>query len=141
MTVFESSPVGGRLRVVELGGRKYESGGSIIHNSNKYMLDLLELCQLQKKKPLAGETFSLGQKNIVFQVIQEEKAAERRWLIFSLPGVGLLPSGQAATGSDLRPAPALETGAILPRGPPGLPDHLPPAGQRGGLPQCGGAPD
>ena len=139
--MFDNSLVGGRLRAVELGGRKYESGGSIIHNTNKYMLDLLELCQLQKKKPLAGETFSLGQKNIVFQVIQEEKTAERRWLIFSFSGVGLLPSGQAATGSDLRPPPALETGAILPRGPPGLPDHLPPAGQRGGLPHCGGAPD
>ena len=59
--------------MVELGGRKYESGGSIIHNTNKYMLDLLDLCHLQKKKPLAKETFSLGQKNIVFQVIHEEK--------------------------------------------------------------------
>ena len=58
---------------MELAGRSYESGGSIIHNTNKYMLDMLEVCQLQKKKPLAKETFSLGQKNIVFQVIEESK--------------------------------------------------------------------
>ena len=78
MTVFDNSPVGGRLRALELGGRKYESGGSIIHNTNKYMLDLLEVCQLQKKKPLAKETFSLGLKNIVFQVIHEEKPERKR---------------------------------------------------------------
>ena len=80
LTVFDNSPVGGRLRAVELGGRKYESGGSIIHNTNKYMLDLLEVCQLQKKKPLAKETFSLGQKNIVFQVFHEEEP-ERAQLV------------------------------------------------------------
>ena len=91
ITVFSSSPVGGRLKVLELAGRKYESGGSIIHNTNKYMLDLLELCQLQKKKPLAKETFSLGQKNIVFQVNHAEKQ-ERSWFIFSLAGMGIFPA-------------------------------------------------
>ena len=68
ITVFESRTVGGRLKAVELDGRKYESGGSIIHNDNKYMVDMLEVCQLSRKIPLAKETFSLGQKNIVFQV-------------------------------------------------------------------------
>jgi len=65
--VFESSTVGGRLKTVQLGGRKYESGGSIIHDANKYMVDMLEVCQLERKNPLPRETFSLGQKSIVFQ--------------------------------------------------------------------------
>ena len=72
ITVFESSDVGGRLKAVELAGRKYESGGSIIHNANKLMVEMLEVCQLQRKIPLAKETFSLAQKNIVFQVNSDE---------------------------------------------------------------------
>ncbi len=32
-------PVGGRTAVVDFGGHLYESGGSVIHTSNKYLVD------------------------------------------------------------------------------------------------------
>ena len=32
-------PVGGRTAVVDFDGHLYESGGSILHNSNKYLVD------------------------------------------------------------------------------------------------------
>ena len=36
--VFEASNrIGGRLHTVEIAGKKFESGGSIIHPKNKYM--------------------------------------------------------------------------------------------------------
>ena len=69
MTVFEKDDVGGRLATVEIDGRMYESGGSIIHNSNKFMLNYLDICKLRKKKPMTSETFSvLAEDGIVFQV-------------------------------------------------------------------------
>jgi prenylcysteine oxidase/farnesylcysteine lyase len=35
--IFEPRHIGGRLRVINVGGREYEAGGSIIHPRNKYM--------------------------------------------------------------------------------------------------------
>ena len=41
--VFEASNrIGGRLDTVEIAGKKFESGGSIIHPKNKYMGDFVE---------------------------------------------------------------------------------------------------
>ena len=38
ISTFESSlHLGGRLATVEVGGRFYETGGSIIHSANQYM--------------------------------------------------------------------------------------------------------
>ena len=69
LTIFESDKVGGRLATDNIGGRSYETGGSIIHNSNKMMLDLLDKCQLKKKKPLPSETFSvMSSEGPIFQV-------------------------------------------------------------------------
>ena len=71
VTVFERDEVGGRAATVEINKRKYEAGGSIIHNSNRFMRDFVELpgCNLGVKKPLSGETFSLLNDNgIIFQV-------------------------------------------------------------------------
>lgn len=39
IVLFESSVLGGRLATVEIGNRLYESGGSIIHPENKYMVE------------------------------------------------------------------------------------------------------
>ena len=41
--VYEkSSKVGGRLAIEEFNGHWYEAGGSIIHSSNKYMVDFIK---------------------------------------------------------------------------------------------------
>ena len=48
----KGSNVGGRTAVVEFDGHVYESGASVIHTSNKYLVDLAKkfgkLCQLVK---------------------------------------------------------------------------------------------
>lgn len=41
--IFESNKIGGRLATVNVGGKEYEAGGSIIHSRNKYMKDFVEL--------------------------------------------------------------------------------------------------
>ena len=72
ITIFEGDKVGGRLATDHIGGRSYETGGSIIHDSNKMMLDLLDRCQLKKKKPLPSETFSvMSSGGPIFQVQAE----------------------------------------------------------------------
>jgi len=40
IVVYEKDRIGGRLATVEMGGRHYESGGSIIHPRNRYMANL-----------------------------------------------------------------------------------------------------
>ena len=37
--VFSDGPVGGRTAVIEMDGHTYESGGSVAHSSNKYLVD------------------------------------------------------------------------------------------------------
>ena len=67
--MFEEGSVGGRLATANIDGREYESGGSIIHNSNQLMLEFLDICGLQKKVPIPDETFSiLSQNGPMFQV-------------------------------------------------------------------------
>ena len=70
ITVFEKTGnVGGRLSVARVDGREYESGGSIIHNSNRMMLQFLDICHLKKKQPISSETFSMMNDGVaVFQV-------------------------------------------------------------------------
>jgi len=68
ITVFEKGEVGGRLATVEVNGRRYESGGAIIHDANRYMVEYLDLCGLQRRKTPADERFSLHKSGkIVFQ--------------------------------------------------------------------------
>ena len=68
ITVFEKGEVGGRLATVEVNGRRYESGGAIIHDANRYMVEYLDLCGLKKRKTPADERFSLHKfGTIVFQ--------------------------------------------------------------------------
>ena len=67
--MFEEGSLGGRLATANIDGREYESGGSIIHNSNQLMLEFLDICGLQKKVPIPDETFSiLSQNGPMFQV-------------------------------------------------------------------------
>ena len=40
--VFSDGAVGGRVATVSIGGRVYESGGSVIHKSNQHMLGFAE---------------------------------------------------------------------------------------------------
>lgn len=37
--IFEANKVGGRTALVDIGGKEYEAGGSILHKKNKYMVD------------------------------------------------------------------------------------------------------
>ena len=38
--VYSDGPVGGRTATAEVDGHLYETGGSVIHKSNKYLVDL-----------------------------------------------------------------------------------------------------
>lgn len=40
--VFEKAVIGGRTDVIQFDGHKYESGGAVMHSSNKYLLDLAQ---------------------------------------------------------------------------------------------------
>ena len=68
ITVFEKGEVGGRLATVKVDGRHYESGGAIIHAANRYMVEYLDLCGLNKRTPPSDESFTLHKNGeIVFQ--------------------------------------------------------------------------
>ena len=43
MDMYEGGGVGGRLATVNIEGRQYESGGSIIHPANAYMLNFTNM--------------------------------------------------------------------------------------------------
>ena len=70
ISTFESSPLlGGRLATVEVGGRFYETGGSIIHSANRYMTNFLDICKLKKKQSAPDAPFSLHRDGeVIFQV-------------------------------------------------------------------------
>ena len=69
ITVFEMGEIGGRLATVEVDGRRYESGGSIIHAANRYMVEYLDRCGLRRKETPGDEPFTLHKDGkVVFQV-------------------------------------------------------------------------
>lgn len=39
--VYSKDPVGGRLATVTIGGKEYETGGSILHPKNHYMIQFV----------------------------------------------------------------------------------------------------
>lgn len=39
--IYEANKIGGRLATAKVGDFEYETGGSVIHTSNKYMEDLI----------------------------------------------------------------------------------------------------
>lgn len=57
--IFESNKVGGRLATVSFGEDEFESGGSVILPSNKYMKDFVKLLNLY---PRPAPTVQKGQK-------------------------------------------------------------------------------
>jgi len=68
ITVFEMGNVGGRIATVEVDGRRYESGGSIIHLANKYMVEYLDHCGLNKRQPPQDDRFTFYKDGkMVFQ--------------------------------------------------------------------------
>jgi len=68
LTVFEMGKIGGRLATEEVEGRRYESGGSIIHSANRYMVEYLDLCGLKKKETPQDDPFTLHKDGkVVFQ--------------------------------------------------------------------------
>jgi len=68
ITVFEKGRIGGRLATEEVDGRKYETGGSIIHGANRYMVNFLDICHLKKKETPEDTPFTLHRDGqIVFQ--------------------------------------------------------------------------
>jgi len=68
ITVFEKGRIGGRLATEEVDGRKYESGGSIIHGANRYMVEYLNICGLNKKNTPEDGPFTLHRdEQVVFQ--------------------------------------------------------------------------
>uniref|UniRef100_V9KR20 Prenylcysteine oxidase 1 n=1 Tax=Callorhinchus milii TaxID=7868 RepID=V9KR20_CALMI len=46
--VYESEKVGGRLATASLGGREYETGGSVIHSLNLHMKDFVKVLGLKE---------------------------------------------------------------------------------------------
>jgi len=67
VTVLEMGRVGGRLDTVDIAGRRYEVGGSIVHSANKLMVDYLEICNLTKKEGKGDE----GGGNGAFSLIKD----------------------------------------------------------------------
>jgi len=69
ITVFEMGEIGGRLATVEVDGRRYETGGSIVHSANHYMNEYLDICGFKKKESPPDEPFTLHKDGkVVFQV-------------------------------------------------------------------------
>ena len=101
IATFESSSVlGGRLATVEVDGRSYETGGSIIHSANKYMTNFLEICKMKKKQSAPDAPFSLHKDGeVVFQV--RETVCIFRFYS-SVTGVGISSDRQGEDGVTIR---------------------------------------
>ena len=56
LTIFEAEEnVGGRLKTIEIAGKTYECGGTVIHPANQIMSQLVGEVGLQRRKP--GQEF------------------------------------------------------------------------------------
>ncbi|MDH3817192.1 MAG: FAD-dependent oxidoreductase, partial [Myxococcales bacterium] len=52
MTVYESeSQLGGRLATLDVAGTPVESGGTIIHETNRYLAGFVDRLQLEREEP------------------------------------------------------------------------------------------
>ncbi|XP_037073888.1 prenylcysteine oxidase-like [Pollicipes pollicipes] len=56
--LYEQNRIGGRLDMEEVNDHWFESGGSIIHTKNKYMMDFIDKFGLQRR-PDSDDTFGL----------------------------------------------------------------------------------
>ncbi|XP_018897991.1 prenylcysteine oxidase 1 [Bemisia tabaci] len=58
--IYEANKIGGRLATAKVGDFEYETGGSVIHTSNKYMEDLISTLGLRKRSHCSSqENFGL----------------------------------------------------------------------------------
>lgn len=88
ITVFERDDVlGGRLREMNIGGKSYDSGGSIIHSSNLYAKTLTEKVNL-KEAPDAPET-TVGLYNTTGFLLQLSGGNSDMGKLFWRYGMGL----------------------------------------------------
>ncbi|CAG0899810.1 unnamed protein product [Cyprideis torosa] len=53
--LYEKNQIGGRLQTAFLGGVEYETGGSIIHSRNRYMLSFVKELGLSRGKAVDGD--------------------------------------------------------------------------------------
>ena len=54
--IYEKGTVGGRLASAAFGGKEYESGGSIIHPGNVYMVNLTRMLGMCHYQPEPGRS-------------------------------------------------------------------------------------
>ncbi|CAG5131515.1 unnamed protein product [Candidula unifasciata] len=76
--IFEANKVGGRTALIDIGGKEYEAGGSIIHKKNKYMVDFASRFNKSANEPSSGDMFFglCDESGIFFQT--------SRWEVISL---------------------------------------------------------
>lgn len=72
--LFEGKQVGGRAATVEIGGKLYEAGGSIIHPRNKYMKNFTELFNLTSQPHSNGKSKVWDGKKFLFEEGDSETA-------------------------------------------------------------------
>ena len=66
--IYEARKIGGRLATVDVAGRYYETGGSIVHSRNKYMMSFLKSFGLKQRESAKGSLMGLWDgKNFVFE--------------------------------------------------------------------------
>ncbi|XP_064634573.1 prenylcysteine oxidase 1-like [Lineus longissimus] len=53
--VYEPGHVGGRIKAVQVDGRFYEAGASIIHPKNQYMVNFTKMLGLEHRKQASGQ--------------------------------------------------------------------------------------
>ena len=49
LTLISDGPIGGRCQTVELGGRRYEGGASIVSELNEYFIGFMHRFKLKEK--------------------------------------------------------------------------------------------
>ncbi|XP_054718555.1 prenylcysteine oxidase 1-like [Uloborus diversus] len=67
LTLYERDTIGGRLNVLNVDGDFYEAGGSVIHPSNKHMVDFTKLLGLSVRKPTSSRFGIYDGKQFVFE--------------------------------------------------------------------------
>lgn len=57
--LYEKHIIGGRLATVTINGREYESGGSVVHPNNLYMVNFTNILGLEKRDQPSGSTLGI----------------------------------------------------------------------------------
>lgn len=67
ISLFEKDTIGGRLRTMDVGGYKYEAGGSVIDSSNQYMVQFSKLLGLGVRQPQSSKLGIYNGEKFVFK--------------------------------------------------------------------------